>query len=125
MPARVLALLAATVLGCATTEVGNESASFSGSAKPQRIFVYAFSTSPDEVRPDHTVTATVAWKHEGLTQSQEERKVAHDVADKLAERLIEKLHGMGLPAQRGQDLAGPRPLLRGSGLDRGAEPLSR
>jgi hypothetical protein len=101
-----LAMLAASALACATTQVSDESASWGRAPKPERILVHAFATSPEEVRLDHSLTATAAWKLEGVSASQEQQQVAHAVADALADDLVKKIQAFGLPAERG---SGPLP----------------
>jgi hypothetical protein len=98
MSFRALAVLVAAALGCATTQVSDESASWGRSPKPERILVHRFATSPEEVRLDHSVTASAAWKLEGLSQSDEEFKVAQDVASTLADHLVHEINALGLPA---------------------------
>ena len=101
----LVACLAFAALGCATTEVTSESPTYGGAPKPQRILVYAFATSPEDVRLDHSLTAQ-AWKLQGTTVSEERREVGHAVADKLADHLVEKLLALHLPAERA---IGPAP----------------
>jgi len=91
---------------CATTEVSDESASLGRAPKPERILVHAFAASPEDVTLDHSLTATAAWKLEGLTESTERREVGRAVANALADNLVKKLQGLGLPAQRA---SGPAP----------------
>ena len=93
----VCSVLAA--LGCATTEVTSQSPSFGSGPRPDRILVYAFATSPEDVRLDHSLTAQT-WKLQGISASTERRQVGQAVADALADNLVKKFHAMGLPAER-------------------------
>ena len=95
----LVSCLGIAAFGCATTNVTSESPTYGGAPKPQRVLVYAFATSPDEVQLDHSLTAQ-SWRLEGLSVSAEDAKVGHDVADKLANHLVEKLIALGLPAER-------------------------
>jgi hypothetical protein len=99
-------LVIALALGCATTEVQDESAAWGRAPKPQRVLVHAFATSPDEVKLDHGLAASASWKLQGLSESSERREVARKVADVLADELVKKIGELGLPAERA---SGPAP----------------
>ena len=94
-----LVLVTAVGAGCATTTVTSDSPTFGQAPRPDRILVYAFATSPEEVQLDHSVS-TMAWKLQGVTASAERQEVGRQVADKLADHLVEKLRALGLPAER-------------------------
>ena len=99
-------LVAFSAFGCATTEVTSDSPTIGLSGPgPQRVLVYAFATSPEEVRLDHSLT-TETWKLEGLSASSERQEVARKVSDALADHLVKKIQALGLPAQRA---SGPAP----------------
>jgi hypothetical protein len=99
------AFAAVAALGCATTQVGDESASWGRAPKPGRILVHAFAVTAQEVRLDHGVSAEV-WKLQGLTESTERTEVGRKVADVLADELVKKIQALGLPAERA---SGPPP----------------
>lgn len=97
-----LQLLPALVLvatACATTKVEPEYAAIQRAPKPELVLVHAFATSPEAVKLDHSLTAQT-WKLEGLSTSAEQQAVAKAVSDKLADRLVEKIRALGLPAER-------------------------
>jgi hypothetical protein len=100
MPKRIL-LVALALVGsaCATTKVEPEYAAIQRAPRPELILVHNFATTPDEVRLDHSLTA-MTWKLEGLSASAEQQAVAKQVADKLADRLVEKIRALGIPAER-------------------------
>jgi hypothetical protein len=86
-------------LACATTEVTSQSPSFGQAPRPERILVYTFATSPEDVKLDHSLTAQT-WKLQGISASTERRQVGQAVADALADNLVKKFHELGLPAER-------------------------
>jgi len=94
------ALLLASGAGCASTKA-TEAVQYSGTlAKPSRIVVFPFATSPDEVQLDRSPT-TMAWKLHGIPASTEREDVAQKVANALADKLVTKIQALGLPAERG------------------------
>jgi len=95
-----------TALGCATTDVTSESVTLGHAPKPQRVLVRSFATSSEDVRLDHSLTTTAAWKLQGITESTERREVGRAVADALADNLVKKIQELGLPAER---MSGPAP----------------
>ena len=93
-----LALLAVAV-GCASTNVDTtEQYGGNNLPRPERILIFPFATNPSEVKLDWSPTAQ-AWRLEGDSSSQERQKVAHDVAQALARKLVTKIQALGLPAE--------------------------
>ena len=73
-------------------------------AKPDRILVYDFAVSPDEVKLDTGLSADLMRKyeeHKGSSRTAEDVKVGHKVADALAEELVKKIRSFGLMSERG------------------------
>lgn len=106
-------ILLAGSLGCATTQA-TTTMTYAGSLpRPERILVYAFATSPEEVKLDSSPSVVAAWKLEGVSESSERRQVARSVADTLADNLVAKIQAFGLPAERAEAAAPPdgRPTL--------------
>ncbi len=97
---RSLLLAAIGAFGCASTDVAVTS-QYTGAPlpPPQRILIFPFATSPEEVQLDWSPTAAGAWKLQGLSADAERQKVAHAVARALAERLVIKVQALGLPAE--------------------------
>ncbi|HXK25426.1 MAG TPA: DUF4410 domain-containing protein [Myxococcota bacterium] len=93
------AVLLGLALGCASTNVATTQ-QYGGTnlPRPERILVYPFATSPDEVKLDWSPTMQ-GWRLEGETATQEEKKVGHDVAQALASKLVSKIQALGLPAE--------------------------
>jgi hypothetical protein len=93
------ALLCAAGLGCASTDLATtQQYGGLGLPRPERILVYPFATSPDEVKLDWSPTAQT-WRLSGESSSQERQKVAHSVAEALAKKLVAKIQALGLPAE--------------------------
>jgi len=119
--AAVAALAAAAVVGCASTQatVGEQ---YDGRLpRPERIVVYRFATSPDEVTLDRSPTVVAAWKMQGLSASAERREVAREVADAVADNLVSKLRALGFQTELGE---GPLPPDAGRVLVIGGQFLS-
>jgi hypothetical protein len=94
--------LAAGAAGCASTHA-TEGQQYGGRLpRPDRIVVYRFATSPDEVTLDQSPTAVAAWKLQGISASSERQQVARSVADAVADNLVSKLRAQGYPAEIGE-----------------------
>jgi hypothetical protein len=92
-------VVAAAALGCATTDV-SPTMQYSGALpRPDRILIFPFATSPEEVQLDWSPTAMATWKVQGISKDAERQKVAQAVSQALAKRLVEKVRGLGLPAE--------------------------
>jgi len=94
-----VALALAASVGCASTDVSMSSQYYGALPRPQRILIFPFATSPEEVQLDWSPTVVGVWKLQGLSSTQEEQKVAHAVASSLAQRLVTKVQALGLPAE--------------------------
>jgi hypothetical protein len=106
------ALLLASV-GCTSTNVSMSSQYQGSLPRPDRILIFPFATSPEEVQLDWSPTVVGAWKLQGLSADAERRKVGNAVAEALARKLVTKVQAMGLPAEFA---AGPVPAASGSML---------
>jgi len=95
--ASLLALV--TGLGCASTDVTMTSQYGGALPRPERILIFPFATSPEEVQLDWSPTVVGAWKLEGVSAGAERQKVAHSVAQALAQKLVSKVQALGLPAE--------------------------
>jgi len=95
-------LLAAAGAGCATTQATTTTQYRGAVPRPSQILVYRFATSPGEIQLDRSPTAVAQWKLQGVSASQERRKVAQAVASALADKLVAKILAMGLQAQLGE-----------------------
>jgi hypothetical protein len=100
------AVLAAVFLsGCTSVEVTPDAAAAEKLPQPSRVLVYDFAVTPDEIQLD-PIGSAVAQKLDGAAKSAQEVKTGHAVADALAKHLVDRIQGMGLPAQR---VSGPVP----------------
>lgn len=100
------AVLATALLGaCTSVKVSPEAGATQKLPQPSRVLVYDFAVTPDEIQLD-PVGSAIAAKLDGAAKSTQEVKTGHAVADALSEHLVERIQGMGLPAQRA---SGPAP----------------
>jgi hypothetical protein len=100
------ALLALT--GCAPTSVNVLSQYTGALPQPNRILVYNFAVSPDEVTLDQGISGEVQALA-GNPQppwTEKELEVGHSVANALAKKLVAQLLKMGYPADRASGIPG-------------------
>jgi hypothetical protein len=88
------------LLGCASTNVTETNASLNPLPKPDRVLVYNFAVSPDEVELDSGLSGEISELMHKEPRSEEERAVGHQVADALANHLVAEIQKLGLPAER-------------------------
>ncbi len=91
-----------TITGCAPTTVNVVSQYTGNLPQPNRILVYNFAVSPDEVKLDQGVSAEVQTMA-GNPQppwTEKEIQVGRTVANSLAAKLVAELRKMGYPAER-------------------------
>jgi hypothetical protein len=97
----LIGLVAAwAVLGCAPSDVNTTFATTVQMPRPERVLIYDFAVSPDEVHLDRGVVGDVETYAKGEPRTTIERNVGHEVAKKLAQELAKKITAMGIPAQR-------------------------
>ena len=68
--------------------------------RPDRILVYDFAVSPDEVKHDTGLSAEIVDAVKGTPKTAAELKIGHAAANALAKELVKKIQGFGLPAER-------------------------
>jgi hypothetical protein len=93
----------AILFGCAPTAVQQKDETLTQLPRPDRILVYDFAASPDEVKLDKGLSADLMQKYQeykGTSRTAEEIKVGHKVADVVAEELVKKIRSYGLMAER-------------------------
>ena len=98
-----LAVLAIAV-GCAPTNVQQQSTTLTQLPRPDLIMVYDFAVSPDEVKLDTGLSAELMQKyeqHKGMSPTAQEIKLGHKVAEAVADELVKKIRSYGLWAERG------------------------
>jgi hypothetical protein len=85
---------------CGTTKV-KTTEKYSGKLpRPDRILVYDFAASPDEIKLDTGLSADIARAVEGKPRTADELKIGHAAAGALAKELVKGIQGFGLPAER-------------------------
>lgn len=91
---------ALAVLGCAPSDVNTTYATTIQMPRPERVLIYDFAVSADEVHLDRGVVGKIEAAASKTPRTQLERSVGHEVAKKLAIELAKKVTAMGIPAQR-------------------------
>jgi len=90
--------------GCGPTSVQSTSGTaYTGLSRPERILVYDFAVTPDEVKLDQGISAEVMrYVSNGgaSARTADEIKIGHAVANVIANELVQKLRGYGLPTER-------------------------
>ena len=88
---------------CGPTSVQSTGATF-GNPRPQRILVYDFAVTPDEVKLDQGISAELTrYISDGSSMSArtaDEIKIGHAVANAVSIELVQKLRGYGFVAER-------------------------
>lgn len=94
IPALMLCLLA---IGCAKTSVRETGGAFaSGLPRPERVLIYNFAVSPQDVQQNSSIFARLGRTIENTDQTAEEMQLGREVADALATQLTQKIADMGL-----------------------------
>lgn len=88
--------------GCAPTEVKILSESVAQFPKPDRILVYRFAVSPDEVKLDRGINSKIERYINKTPRTAEEKAVGQRVADSVAKHLVENIKNLGLRAEMGE-----------------------
>ncbi len=93
----VCALFAA---GCASTKVVNVRRDVEQQQipKPERILVYDIAATPDDVPDDAAISGRYDRREQA--QTSEEVELGRKLGATVAEKLVEEIRAMGLPAQR-------------------------
>lgn len=82
---------------CAPTKVKVLSQTDTRMTKPDRILVYEFAVSPDEVKLDRGISAKIEEYVKKTPRTEEERAVGRAVASALAKHLVTELQPFGMP----------------------------
>ncbi len=99
------AALALLVAACTSVEVTPEAGALEQLRRPDRVLVYNFAVTPQEIQLD-AVGSAITNTFDGTADSVQEQQVGHAVADALAKHLVSSINGMGLNAVRA---SGPAP----------------
>jgi hypothetical protein len=100
-----LLFVAALLIGCASTEVTEQTPMARGVTKPAHIFVYDFIGDPNMIPPDSAAAAKVDRSD---PPSPQDVQTANELGALIAERLAEDIQEMGLSASRATPGAQPR-----------------
>jgi len=97
----VAALAAAfLVTACAPTSVQSIFQREGAAPRPERVLVYDFSVTPDEVQLDRGLSAELEQMAKGTPRTEQELQIGRKAARALSDELVERINAMGLPAQR-------------------------
>lgn len=88
------------VSGCGQTQVKTVSEYGGKLPRPDRIFVYDFAVSPDDVDTGKGVISDVEHLVKKTPRTKEEKAVGRAVASSLAKHLVKEIQNFGLPAER-------------------------
>ena len=102
----IFCLMLLALAGCASTQVTLLDETTTRLPRPDRILVYDFAVSPDEVKLDRGISAKIAGHINETPRTVEEKAVGHRVASSVSEHLVENIRALGLFAEKA---AGPPP----------------
>jgi hypothetical protein len=88
------------VSGCGQTQVKTVSEYGGKLPRPDRILVYDFATSPDNVDTSKGVIADLKHLVKKTPRTKEEKAVGRHVANALSKELVKEIQNFGLPAER-------------------------
>ena len=97
-------IMMAMAVGCAPTNVQQQSTTLTQLPRPDVILVYDFAVSPDEVKLDTGLSAELMQKYaqyKGASPTAQEIKLGHKVVEAVADELVKKIRSYGLWAERG------------------------
>ena len=101
MNALITGLLAVFILiGCAPTQVTTVNEYSGKLARPDRIFVYDFAASPDDVDTTKGIIPELQGLVSKKPRTKEEKAVGRHVANALSKELVKEIQSFGLPAER-------------------------
>ena len=100
LPAVALAAVACFIGGCASADVKTTKTASRTLPKPDMIIVNDFAVTPDEVKLDRGVAAVAYRDAQGRAPGESEALAGRAVADKLSQKIVEKLTAQGIPAVR-------------------------
>jgi len=99
MKRRAAAFLVALV-GCAPTSANLTYQTLGPLPRPERVLVYEFAVSPEEVQLDRGLGADLERMAQGTPRTEAEIQIGRQAARALADELVKQINAMGLPAQR-------------------------
>jgi len=102
VPRAVKWLTLVILAGCAPTNVDTvqEYSGKSPLARPDRVLVYDFAVSANDVKLNSAIGARLAHLTAGAQENEEQVKVGRAVAKALSESLVKELDQLGLPVEQ-------------------------
>ncbi len=91
--------------GCAGSDVASRQKYQGELTRPERIVVYDFSATPDDVPADSALANLIDRRD--TPQSAEEIALGRELGSRVAEKLVEDLNEMGIAAARAEDGVSP------------------
>ncbi len=104
--AGILCLGFFALAGCAPTQVTLLSETTTQLPRPEKILVYNFAVSPDEVKLDRGISNQIEGYVKKTPRTAEEKAVARGVAESVAKHLVQHIQTLGFFAERA---TGPAP----------------
>ena len=95
----LVGLTAALLSGCASTQVTSQTQYLGFLTKPQRVLVYDFAVSPEEVDLDSGL-AKLDELAKKESRSEQELAIGRQVASAMATNLLKEVQALGIPAIR-------------------------
>jgi hypothetical protein len=87
--------------GCASTSVRTVETDISGQLpRPDRVLVYDFAVSPEEVQLDRGLSARAVAATQGTSRTEQEIATGRKVASTLSDHLVQEIRKLGLDAER-------------------------
>jgi hypothetical protein len=90
----------ALLTGCASTNVTQDSQYQGFVPQPNRVLIYDFAVSPDEVELDSGISEDIQELIHKEPRTEQERAIGKQVADALAIHLVKEIGALGIPASR-------------------------
>jgi hypothetical protein len=100
LSAGLLGVMIFAFVSCAPTKVTVLSETATKLPRPDRIFVYDFAVSPDEVKLDRGIGSQIEAYINKPPRTAEEKKIGHGVAESVAKHLVTHIESLGFIAQR-------------------------
>lgn len=101
MQALLAVLVSIALAGCAKTTIYSEyESSQSGLQRPERILVYGFAVTRDQVKENQGLLQGAVNDFEETTTYQHEGEIADEVRAVAAEEMVKGIQNLGLPAER-------------------------
>lgn len=96
----IIGLILLAIAGCAPTQVTLLNETTTQLPRPERILVYNFAVSPDEVKLDRGISNQIEDYVNKKSRTAEEKAVGHGVADSVAKHLVEHIPSLGFFAEK-------------------------